>query len=53
MDEHFEHYNIRETVPVLTARGSYSYVVARPSAGAQDNRPVVLMSTEDHGRMSL
>ena len=53
MTESFEHYSTGETIPVLTARGSYSYVVAQPAAGAVDTRPVVLMATEDHGRMSL
>jgi predicted amino acid dehydrogenase len=53
MTESFEHYSIGETIPVLTARGSYSYVVAKPTAGSVDTRPVVLMATEDHGRMSL
>lgn len=53
MTERFEQYHIGQTMPVLTARGSYSYVVATPVEGAVDLRPVVLMATEDHGRMSL
>lgn len=53
MTERFENYTIGETMPVLTARGSYSYVVATPAEGSVDARPVVLMATEDHGRMSL
>lgn len=48
-----ENYHIGDTMPVLTARGTYSYTIAKPIDGAIDSRLVVLMRTEDPARTSL
>ena len=53
MGERFGQYNMGEATPLMTGRGSYSYIIARPVEGAEDARPVVLMANEDAGRMSL
>lgn len=53
MGERFEQYNMGDATPLMTGRGSYSYIIARPAEGALDARPVVLMANEDSSRMSL
>lgn len=53
MSEDLKNYDVGPSMPVLTAKGTYSYVVAKPLDSVVERRPIVLLATEDSKRMSL
>lgn len=53
MSEDLKNYDVGMSMPVLTAKGAYSYVVAKPLDSVVERRPIVLLATEDSKRMSL